>query len=234
MRAEALTKSYRRGSEIVHALEDVDMEVVAGRITALVGPSGSGKTTLLYLLAGWERPDRGRILWEEVEVAPAELPWGSLALVPQSLGLIEELTVRENVFLPLRLSGSGEPDRVESLIAQLGLAELADRYPLETSLGEQQRTTVARALALEPRVVLADEPTGHQDEASAEAVFSIFGAAAAAGAACLIATHDPDVARFADLVMTMKDGHVGPVDPSAAPARRDDSMWAPSRSERSS
>ena len=232
LRGEGLTKSYRRGSELVHALEEVAIEVAPGRITALVGPSGSGKTTLLYLLAGWEQPDGGRILLDETEVSPERLPWDTLALVPQSLGLVEELTVRENVSLPARLASSERTERVDQLLTQLGLSALADRYPLETSMGEQQRTAIARALAREPQVVLADEPTGHQDAAWAEAVFAIFGAAATVGAACLIATHDPDVARFADRVITIRDGRAAEAAPSDAPARRDDSVWAPTRSER--
>lgn len=232
MRAESLTKSYRRGSETVHALEDVGIEIAPGEITALVGPSGSGKTTLLYLLAGWEEPDRGTIFWDSAEAEPAGLPWSALALVPQSLGLIEELTVRENVTLPLRLAGSGPEERIDRLMDRLGLTDLLDRFPLETSLGEQQRTAVARALAIDPRLVLADEPTGHQDAGWAEAVFARFGAAAAAGAACLIATHDPDVARHADRVIVMRDGRVTDPESSSPPARRDDSVWAPTRSER--
>ena len=232
LRGEELTKSYRRGSEVVHALEEVGIEVPPGRITALVGPSGSGKTTLLYLLAGWERPDHGRILLDAEEVSPDRLPWGTLALVPQSLGLVEELSVRENVSLPARLTGRDRTEDIERLLSRLGLSALADRYPLETSLGEQQRTALARALALGPRVVLADEPTGHQDATWADAVFAIFGAAAAEGAACLIATHDPDVARFADRVITIRDGRATEAAASEAPARRDDSIWAPARSER--
>ena len=92
---------------------------------------------------------------------------------------------------------------------------------------------MARALVVEPKLILADEPTAHQDEGWAEAVFFLFGAAAGAGAACLIATHDPEVARFADRVVDMRDGHVTAADKSSAPARRDASMWAPPRSERS-
>ena len=233
MSGESLTKSYRRGSETVHAIEDVDIALDRGEIVALVGPSGSGKTTLLYLLAGWETPDRGRMLWEGKEALPGDLPWTDLALVPQSLGLIEELTVRENVTLPLRLQNRDVEDAaVDTLLSQLGLADLADRYPLETSLGEQQRSAVARALVARPRVVLADEPTGHQDAGWAEAVFFLLGRAAKEGVCCLIATHDPEVGRFSDRVITMKDGRVDERTSSTAPARRDDSVWAPSRGDR--
>jgi putative ABC transport system ATP-binding protein len=232
MRGEALTKSYRRGSETVHALEDVSLDLHEGEVLALVGPSGSGKTTLLYLLAGWEQPEHGRILWGSEETLPGSLRWNDLALVPQSLGLIEELTVRENVTLPLRLSPDTEaPESVDALLEHLGLADLADRYPLETSLGEQQRAAVARALVIGPKVVLADEPTGHQDAGWAEAVFSLLGRAAGDGACCLVATHDPEVAVFADRVISMRDGRIDGSGVSSAPARRADPVWAPPRPE---
>jgi putative ABC transport system ATP-binding protein len=233
MQGEGLTKSYRRGSETVHALENVSLDLRRREVVALVGPSGSGKTTLLYLLAGWEVPDGGRILWDEDETLPAGLLWNDLALVPQSLGLIEELTVRENVTLPLRLDGSREePQRVDTLMDQLGLSGLADRYPLETSLGEQQRAAMARALVAEPKVVLADEPTGHQDAGWAEAVFFLLGRAAADGACCLVATHDPGVAAFADRVISMRDGRIEGTEASESPRSRDISIWAPSRPDR--
>ena len=216
MRATGLTKTYRRGTETVHALEHVDLQLHASEVTAIVGPSGSGKTTLLYLLAGWEEPDSGTVRWNETDAAPADVPWNGLSLVPQSLGLLEELTVRENVSLPLRLQERSEPERVETLLDRLGLSQLAHRYPLETSLGEQQRTAVARALVIDPQVLLADEPTGHQDEAWAEAVFFLIGEAAARGSCCVIATHDPEVGRFAGRVVGMRDGRVHE-EASAAP-----------------
>ena len=211
-----VTKSYRRGPEVVHALAGATFTLLPGEVVALVGPSGSGKTTLLNVLTGWERPDSGEIAWDgDATVDLAALSWGSVAVLPQRLGLIEELSVRENVELPLRLGealdGAGA-QRVVELLAFLGLDELADRPPSETSLGEQQRTALARALLVVPRLVLADEPAGHQDAASAERVFRGLRAAASQGTCALVATHNPDSLRFCDRALRMTDGRVEPLE----------------------
>ncbi|MGH2735130.1 MAG: ATP-binding cassette domain-containing protein, partial [Actinomycetota bacterium] len=123
VRASGLTKSYRRGPEEVHALRGVDFELGPGEVVALVGPSGSGKTTLLNLLVGWEHPDRGDIVWSwDGDKPVSDRLWDELAILPQRLGLIEELTVRENVMLPLRLGRHpASPYRTEELLDALGL-----------------------------------------------------------------------------------------------------------------
>ena len=212
----AVGKRYRRGSETVHALRGVDFQLAAGEVVALVGPSGSGKTTLLGVVCGWERPDDGEVAWSPSLPAAdgAALGWGDLAIVPQALGLIEELTVAENVALPARLDGRRDPAgaaaRTAYLLERFGLAHLAGRLPAETSLGEQQRAAVARALLLEPRLIVADEPSAHQDAGWAGVVFAALREAAGAGAACLMATHDPEGLAFADRVAGMADGALGP------------------------
>ncbi|HYI44878.1 MAG TPA: ABC transporter ATP-binding protein [Actinomycetota bacterium] len=223
-----VTKVFRRGSEVVHALEDIDLQLEGGEIAALVGPSGSGKTTLLYLLSGWETADTGRVHWNVAGGDPADAPWGRLALVPQSLGLAEELTVRENVELPLRLKGELDAGsaRVTELMSRLDLEALADRYPLETSLGEQQRVAVARALVLSPDLLLADEPTSHQDDSRAAAVFALIGELAGAGSCCVVATHDRDIARYVDRVIEMRDGRIDEARRGQA-ARGDRALWGP-------
>jgi putative ABC transport system ATP-binding protein len=223
LEAEGLAKAYRRGPEEVHALAGVDLTLAAGEIVALVGPSGSGKTTLLNVLSGWEEPDGGTIRWLGKQIdRPGDLPWGELAIVPQSLGLIEELTVRENVELPFRLArrlGPQEAERVERLLGDFGLVQLSDRIPLETSLGEQQRTALARALILAPRVLIADEPTGHQDVVWSHGVLRALRRTASEGTACLVATHHRAVVRYVDRVLGILDGVVEPLeDPSAVAA----------------
>jgi len=207
LKVESVHKRFRRGTEIVHALEDVNLTLDAGEVCALVGPSGSGKTTLLYVLAGWEIPDEGHVVSSAGDTGTAS--WEDIALIPQSLGLSEELTVRENVALPLRLSERrvDEPP-VDALLERLDLVALADRYPLETSLGEQQRTAVARALVLQPNLILADEPSSHQDDVRVDIIFGLLGEATAAGACCVVATHDPDVIRLVDRVVNMRDGRI--------------------------
>lgn len=207
MRLERCGKVYRRGAEVVAALRDVDLVLGAGELVALLGPSGSGKTTLLNLLAGWEQPDSGRVVWSGATgAAPG---WSRLAVVPQRLGLLEELTVGENVALPALLAhGDAVAGRAEALLAQLGLEGLADRLPDEVSLGEQQRAAVARALVLDPPLVLLDEPTGHQDEQSAKAVLDLLQRARDGGTTCLLATHAPEVRDIADRTVTLADGRI--------------------------
>ncbi|HEX6400999.1 MAG TPA: ATP-binding cassette domain-containing protein [Actinomycetota bacterium] len=195
--------------DVVHALESVSLEVRPGELVGLVGRSGSGKTTLLNVIAGWERPTRGEVTWAG-DVDPASPSWEDAAVMPQKLGLMEELTVEENVAYPARLAGLLEEraDAIEELIGGLGLGELRSRYPREASVGEQQRTAIARALAVPSRVLLADEPTAHQDTANADRVFGALRSAAAAGTAVVVATHNPEVIRHLDRVCTMADGRL--------------------------
>jgi putative ABC transport system ATP-binding protein len=204
-----VSKSYRRGDEVVHAVEHATLDVDQGEVMALVGRSGSGKTTLLNLIGGWEDPDGGAIVWA---TPPADrIPrWADVAMLPQRLGLVDELNVRANIEYPARLSGrlTDVGERVEQLLEDLGLAGLADRFPRETSVGEQQRTALARALVLGPRLVLADEPTGHQDEGWGRAVYEALRRQAADGTTCVVATHDPAAARHCDRVVMMADGRV--------------------------
>jgi putative ABC transport system ATP-binding protein len=205
-----VSKSFRRGPEEVHALREVTFSLEAGEIVTLLGPSGSGKTTLLAVLAGWERPDSGAVVWCDGGPPPGERLWSDLAVLPQTLGLLEELSVRENVELPVRLRGvrGGGHERVEGFLRYLGLDHLADRMPSEISIGEQQRAALARALLLAPRLFLADEPTGHQDESWAKVVFRTMKLAARMGTACLIATHNREALKIADGLLTIRDGVV--------------------------
>jgi len=214
---EGLEKTYRRGSEDVHALRGVRFDLHAGEMVALIGRSGSGKTTLLSIICGWERADAGTVTWvDDRAVPPTQRPWSQLAVVPQRLGLIDELTVRENVTMPMRFGrgreGRGQPphEDVDALLEELGLAQFAGRSPTETSIGEQQRTAIARAAVLSPSLLLADEPTGHQDEQWAKGVLGVIHRAAARGTCCLIATHNEEVLRFADRVLQIADGVVHP------------------------
>jgi len=207
-----LDKAYRRGDEQVHALRGVSLRLQPGELVALVGPSGSGKSTLLNVLCGWERPDAGRLNWTEelAGTAPERLPWGRLAIVPQALGLLDDLSVEENILLPARLTGrlaELRPHAAE-LMSALGIAHLATRYPRHTSLGEQQRCAASRALLLSPTLLLADEPTAHQDAGWTDAIFTEFRALLRHGGSCLIATHNPETWGYADRVLSMSDGEL--------------------------
>jgi putative ABC transport system ATP-binding protein len=205
-----VNKSYRRGTEVVRAVQDANLTLHAGELVGLVGRSGSGKTTLLNIVGGWERPDEGRVEVGEVDPAESLPSWSDVSVVPQRLGLIDELTIRENIEYPARLSGSLEEVRwlVDGLIDSLGLDGLQTRYPSETSVGEQQRAAIARALVLSPRLLLADEPTGHQDRGWADAVFEALRRAGEEGTTCLTATHNEDVVGYLDRILSMSDGRI--------------------------
>ena len=209
LRAIDLHKTYRRGREQVHALRGVSIDVAPGEVVALLGRSGSGKTTLLNCLLGWERPDRGAVEIPGSGV-PAEAPWSTIAVVPQRFGLLEELTLADNVALPARLARHDDP-RAAALetLDSLRLGHLVDRMPEEVSLGEQQRTAIARALVVRPQFLVADEPTGRLDEElSAHVLSTLREVYAAAGTGVLVASHDPVVMAASDRVVRLSDGLV--------------------------
>ncbi len=207
VQVRAVSRSYRRGPEEVRAVDGVSLSLHAGELVALVGPSGSGKTTLLNLLVGWDEPDAGQVLWGR---AAPTTEWERAAVVPQRLALLGELTVGENVELPLRIRHGGRPPRrpVTQVLDELGLTALADRFPDEVSLGEQQRTALARALVAGPQALVADEPTGHQDEAWVDRVLAVLRSHTDGGTAVLVASHDPAVRAAADRVVELRDGRV--------------------------
>lgn len=206
VKANSLVKHYRRGAETVHALSDATFALEPGEVVALIGPSGSGKSTLLNVLAGWEAPDSGELQWNGHAGQPPQ-EWKEVAVVPQKLGLIAELSVEENVMLPLRLL-DGVDERVAPghLIGELGLEKFARRLPHEISVGEQQRTALARALVLAPSLLLLDEPTGHQDAAWVDRIFEMLREAAANGSCVLVATHNPEVLPHCDRTLEIRDG----------------------------
>jgi putative ABC transport system ATP-binding protein len=223
---ENVTKSYRRGDEVVHALQDVSVGLNTGEVVGLVGRSGSGKTTLLNVIAGWEQPDQGRIQWSSGKDHDSLLSWSDVSVLPQKLGLLDELSVRSNIEYPARLAGRIDDTRsyVDELLEDLGLAHLQMRYPKETSVGEQQRTALARALVLSPRLVLADEPAGHQDRGFSNRVFEVLRKAAGRGTCCLIATHNEELAGYLDRIVSMTDGRASELGESE---ERDDASGSP-------
>ena len=208
---ENLVKAYQRGPERVVALKNVSFALGSGELVALVGPSGSGKTTLLNLIAGWENPDSGHIEWcPDGDARIERLGWADMAIVPQRLGLVEELSVEENIGLPLRLARPRVVDdnAVAMWLERFTLEDLASRLPHEASLGEQQRVALARGLVRRPRLLLADEPTGHQDEGSAAGVLAALRSACNEGTTVLMATHDVETLALADRVLRIDDGHL--------------------------
>lgn len=206
IRLEGVHRRYRLRAETVRAVDGVSLTLDRGTITGLVGPSGSGKTTLINLIVGWERPDAGAVIRD----GSIGDDWASIAIVPQELGLLPELSLAENARLPLRIDPDLEPRRPD-LLDRLHLEDLSMRLPEETSLGEQQRTAVARAVIAAPRVLVADEPTSHQDEDHALDVAALLRETARDGSAVLIATHDDRVLAGVDRVVRIENGRlVGP------------------------
>jgi putative ABC transport system ATP-binding protein len=211
----AVSKYYRRGDEVVHALCDVSFTLASGEMVALVGPSGCGKSTTLNLVAGVDRPDEGEVIVCGTDLATAgeaELVAARrhhIGIVFQAFHLMPHLTVEENVALPLALDGHRDAARVAELIRRVGLAPRRTHFPAELSGGEQQRTAVARALVHRPAVVLADEPTGSLDSAAGAAVLHLMDELRREeGSALLLATHDERIATLADRVIRLRDGEI--------------------------
>jgi ABC-type lipoprotein export system ATPase subunit len=212
--ARSLVKTYGEGRAARRVLDGADLHLDAGELVALIGPSGSGKSTLLHLIGGLDRPDGGSIelagrrLEDESERGLTELRRREVGFVFQFFHLIPELTGEENVLLPTRLSRNGSPTRARALIEELGLGDAASRRPAQLSGGEQQRLSIARALANDPSLLLADEPTGNLDAASGHQVLSLLRQVASESRGVLLVTHDSEAARIADRVLTLDAGRL--------------------------
>jgi ABC-type lipoprotein export system ATPase subunit len=197
VRCEGAARTYGSGPSATVALQPTDCELRPGARVALVGPSGSGKSTLVHLMAGLDEPTVGAVSWPALGERAALRP-GPVAVVFQGPSLLPPLTVAENVALPLVLGGMPDRDaHVHARVALdlLGLGDLAAKLPEEISGGQSQRVAVARALAGEPQLILADEPTGQLDrENGAVVVDQLLAATEHASAALLVCTHDPEVA----------------------------------------
>ncbi|MGA2293528.1 ABC transporter ATP-binding protein, partial [Bradyrhizobium sp.] len=174
-----LTKSYRSAGEEVVVLRGVNLDVAAGERVALTGESGSGKSTLLHLVAGLDRPDAGEIRLAETELSElndagrAALRRDRLGLVFQQFNLIPSLSVEDNLRFQSRIAGRHDAAWHAELVERLGLGNLTKRYPEQLSGGQQQRVAIGRALAVKPLLLLADEPTGNLDEATADDVLAL-------------------------------------------------------------
>ena len=213
VRLESARRVYRRGQEIVCALDGVSLEVHAGELVALLGPSGCGKSTALNLIAGVDRADEGRVTVAGLDPAAASeaellhLRRAVVGVVFQAFHLMPNLTVSENVALPLSLAGRRDPGRVRDLVERVGLAHRDGHYPSELSGGEEQRTAIARALVHRPELLVADEPTGNLDSVGGEAILALLDELRREeGAALVLATHDERIADLADRVLRLRDG----------------------------
>lgn len=214
-----MTRAFATPAGPRPVLRGIDLEVGGGEVVVVSGRSGSGKTTLLMIAAGWEHADRGTIERPGGTPGAGAGPpsWDEVAVTPQSLGLLDELTAEENVGLALRLRGRTGADASEAVareLARFGIGHLGGRHPTDVSLGEQQRIALARAAVVRPRLLVADEPTAHQNVELARRALAALRAVADAGSACLLATHDELALEVADRVVALRDGR--PV-PAAVP-----------------
>jgi putative ABC transport system ATP-binding protein len=213
-----LSKSYRRGSQIIPVLENITFEIPDGEFLALMGPSGSGKSTLLNLLAGIDSADAGSILINGVEIttlAETELArWRSLhvGFIFQFYNLIPVLTAFENVELPLlltRLSRKERRDHVETALRVVGLADRMAHYPSQLSGGQQQRVAIARAVVTDPTILVADEPTGDLDRHSAGEILDLMDRLnRESGKTIIMVTHDPRAAEKAHVIRYLEKGEL--------------------------
>lgn len=222
LRARNLSYAVDAPDGRLQILEDISLDVDAGRTLAIVGASGSGKTTLLGLLAGLERPTAGRLWLDDVAIhdldedARADLRRERVGFVFQSFHLLPGLTALENVALPLEIAGQAEPlDRARSALERVGLSHRLRHTPRQLSGGEQQRVAIARAFAGGPSLLFADEPTGNLDRRTGEAVADLlFELNAQAGTALVLVTHDERLARRCEHTSRIDGGRI--VDEAAA------------------
>ena len=229
--AKALTKVYRRGREEIHALKNVDFQVAEGEFVSIIGPSGSGKTALLNVLGCLDTPSGGSLRLNGTETKGLKesqlvrLRRDNIGFVFQQFYLMPTLTARENIELPLLFSHKHKNEsknRIDEILQMVGLANRGDHLPGQLSGGEMQRVAIGRALINDPKIILADEPTGNLDSATSQMIFELFGNLNRKGLTMVIVTHNLDLARKAEKMYTLKDGQIVGCEDLACVFGRDD------------
>jgi lipoprotein-releasing system ATP-binding protein len=212
----SVERSFQQGTGRLEILRGVSLSLVPGEITALVGPSGTGKSTLLHIAGLLEQPTSGKVILDGQDCTAMDdsartvMRQTGVGFVYQFHHLLPEFSAEENVILPQMIAGTAKSDarkRANELLSDVGLSERLSHRPSELSGGEQQRVAIVRALANQPRVLLADEPTGNLDEGTASIIFDVMlNVVRQSNVSALIATHNMDLARRMDRVMTLRDG----------------------------
>ena len=217
IRVNNLSRHYQMGTETVKALDGVSLEINKGEFVAIVGPSGSGKSTLMYLIGGMDRPTGGQIVVGEDEITAmddndlAKFRQRTVGFVFQSFNLITTMTASKNVEFPMVFAGSKPADRREravDLLSSVGLGDRVDHKPTELSGGQQQRVAIARALVNEPKIILADEPTGNLDSKSGLEVIDILKELNAQGSTIVMVTHDQSLLSLVTRFIRIMDGKI--------------------------
>ncbi len=217
LKTESLRMVYHVGSQDVHALRGVDVEVQRGEFVSVVGPSGCGKSTLLHLLGGLARPTSGRIVVDGVEISVANdgertrMRREKIGFVFQRFNLLPTLTVRGNLEIVQQIQGNGPPPRARilELLDTVGLSHKIQMKPLDLSAGEQQRVAIARALVMSPAILLADEPTGNLDSVNSAMILELFkDLNRRLGQTIVMITHNPEAAAVGHRIIEMKDGRI--------------------------
>jgi putative ABC transport system ATP-binding protein len=219
MKLQSVTKEYHHRGKTVRALQEATLEIARGEFVSVVGPSGSGKSTLLLILGGMLSPARGQVFFDGqplYDLPPEQralLRKQKIGFVFQTFNLMPYLTALENVQVPLLLAGTSEAEqqqRATSLLERLGLGDRLDHKPSELSVGQQQRVALARMLANDPAVILADEPTGNLDPETSQSILSFFDEINREGKTIVLVTHDPSAARRARRTLRLEDGTIQP------------------------
>ncbi|WP_433603391.1 ABC transporter ATP-binding protein [Nocardia sp. CA-135953] len=213
-----ITKEYRVGDQAVRALDGISLRIESGEFTSIIGPSGSGKSTLLHLLGALDTPDSGSIRFRGAEIGgldderQSEFRRHRVGFIFQFFNLLPTLTAWENVAIPKLLDGTGlrkAKPRALELLDLVGLSERATHRPAELSGGQMQRVAVARALIMDPPLILADEPTGNLDSKTGASILKLLGNIAGNGNSVVMVTHDMGAVEYCDRVITLRDGQIG-------------------------